>query len=101
MVPPFEECVCACVCVCVCVCSQVAFALRLCAVLFGGDSISKSTQWLIARVAQSHLSTVHIRYFWQGNHQIYVHIRCIYMILANPKYVSVLKIIRCVKIRCV
>jgi len=27
-----------------------------------------------------------IRYFWQGNHQIYGHIRCIYTDLANPNY---------------
>ena len=27
---------------------------------------------------------MHIRYFWQGNHQIYGHIRCIYTVLANP-----------------
>jgi hypothetical protein len=28
--------------------------------------------------------TVHIRYFWQGSHQIYGHIRCIYTVLPNP-----------------
>jgi hypothetical protein len=27
---------------------------------------------------------VYIRYFWQGNHQIHGHIRCIYTVLANP-----------------
>jgi len=27
---------------------------------------------------------VYIRYFWQVNHQIYGHIRCIYTVLANP-----------------
>jgi len=32
------------------------------------------------------LYTVHIRYYWQGNHQIYGHIRCIYTVLANPRY---------------
>ena len=26
----------------------------------------------------------HIRFLWQGNHQIYGHIRCIYTVLANP-----------------
>jgi hypothetical protein len=26
---------------------------------------------------------VYIRYFWQGNHQTYGHIRCIYTVLAN------------------
>jgi len=31
-----------------------------------------------------YIYTVYIRYFWQGNHQIYGHIRCIYTVLANP-----------------
>ena len=36
------------------------------------------------RVGQDHIYTVHIRYFWLGNHQIYgVYIR-IYTVLANP-----------------
>jgi len=30
--------------------------------------------------------TVHIRCFWQGDHHIYGHIRCIYTVLANPIY---------------
>ena len=30
---------------------------------------------------------MYIRYFWQGNHRIYGHIRCIYTVLANPTYV--------------
>jgi len=38
------------------------------------------------RVGQNHIYTVNIRYFWQGNHQIYGHIRCIYTVLANPIY---------------
>ena len=29
-----------------------------------------------------------IRYFWQGNHQIYGHIRCIFTVLANPTYTT-------------
>ena len=32
------------------------------------------------------LSRLYTRYFWQGNHQMYGHIRCIYTVLANPKY---------------
>jgi len=40
------------------------------------------------RVGQNHIYTVYIRYFWQGNHQIYGHIRCIYTVLANPTYVA-------------
>ena len=30
--------------------------------------------------------TVFLWYFWQGNHHIYGHIRCIYAVLANPKH---------------
>jgi hypothetical protein len=40
----------------------------------------------IARVGQNHIYTVYIWYFWQGNHQIYGHIRCIYTVLANPTH---------------
>jgi len=41
--------------------------------------------WLyMCRVGQIHIYTVYIRYRWQGNHQIYGHIRCIYTVLANP-----------------
>ena len=36
------------------------------------------------RVGQNHIYTVFIRYFWQGNHQIFGHIRCIHTVLANP-----------------
>jgi hypothetical protein len=39
---------------------------------------------VIARVGQNPMYTVYIRYFWQGNYQIYGHIRCIYTVLANP-----------------
>ena len=42
------------------------------------------------RVGQNHtfigIYGVYIWYFWQENHQIYVHIRCIYTVLANPRY---------------
>ena len=41
---------------------------------------------VIFRVGQNHIYTVYIRYFWQGKHQIYGHIRCIYTVLANPSY---------------
>jgi len=43
----------------------------------------------MSRVGQNHIYTVYIRYFWQGNHQIYGHIRCIYTVLANPTHVTV------------
>jgi len=33
------------------------------------------------------MCAVYVRYFWQGNHQIYGHILCIYTILANSMYV--------------
>jgi len=41
---------------------------------------------LIFRVGQNHIYTVYIRYFRQGNHQIYGNIRCMYTVLANPTY---------------
>jgi len=40
----------------------------------------------ICRVGQNHIYTMYIRYFRQGNHQIYGHIRCIYTVLANSTY---------------
>jgi hypothetical protein len=40
------------------------------------------------RVGQNHTYTVYTWYFWQGNHQIYGHIRCVYTVLANPTQVS-------------
>ena len=43
---------------------------------------------IMCRVGQNHIYTVYIRYIWQGNHQIYGHIRCIYTVLANPNYVT-------------
>ena len=46
---------------------------------------SVSTQRLfMCRVGQNHMYTVYIRYFWQENHQMYGHIRCICTVLANP-----------------
>ena len=41
----------------------------------------------MSRVGQNHIYTVYIRHFWQGTHQIYGHIRCIYTVLANPAHV--------------
>jgi hypothetical protein len=44
--------------------------------------------WLLVlhihSVGQNHMYTVYIRYFWQGNHQIYGHIRRTFTVLANP-----------------
>ena len=42
---------------------------------------------VVCRVGQNYIYTVYIRYFWQGNHQIYGHLRCIYTVLANPSCV--------------
>ena len=39
-----------------------------------------------SRVGQNYIYTVYIRYFWQGNYEIYGHIRFIYTVLANPIY---------------
>jgi hypothetical protein len=35
-----------------------------------------------------HIYAVNKRCFWQGNHQVYGHIRCVYTVLANPTKVS-------------
>jgi hypothetical protein len=34
---------------------------------------------------EPYMCGVYIRHFWQGNHQIYSHIRRVYTILASPK----------------
>ena len=48
--------------------------------------------WNFCRVGQNHtfigIYGVYIRYFWQGNHHTYGHIRCVYMVLANPKLLT-------------
>jgi len=67
-------CVCVCVRVCMCACTYVCACLRFSPIMI--------------RVGQNHIYTVYIRYFWQGNHQIYGHIRCIYTVLANPNHDS-------------
>jgi hypothetical protein len=41
---------------------------------------------IMIRVGQNYIYTVYTRYFWQGNHQIYGHIRCIHTVLANPNH---------------
>ena len=35
--------------------------------------------------------------FWQGNHQIYGHIRCIYTVLVNPKSIQCGVLFRCLR----
>ena len=51
----------------------------------GGQHTWSSSKTQNSRVGQNHMYTVYIRYFWQGNHEMYGHIRCIYTVLANPK----------------
>jgi hypothetical protein len=50
---------------------------------------------LLFRVDQNHIYTVYIRYFWQGNHQTYGHILCIYAVLANPTDIATLSVLVC------
>ena len=40
------------------------------------------------RVGQDQVYTVYIRYIWQGNHHTYGHIRCVYTVLASPRYIK-------------
>jgi len=42
----------------------------------------------MCRVGQDHIYTVCIRSFWQGNHRIYSHVRCINTVMANPMLVA-------------
>jgi len=44
--------------------------------------------WVIFRVGQNHMYTVYIWYIWQGNHQIYGRIQCIYTVLDDPTYIQ-------------
>jgi hypothetical protein len=41
------------------------------------------------RVGQNYILTVYIRYYWQGNHQTYGRIGCIFTVLANPTCIPV------------
>ena len=50
-----------------------------------------ATEGKVGRVGQNHIYTVYIQYFWQGNHQIYGHIRCIYRIWFWPTLQKVSK----------
>ena len=60
-------------------------ALLLCSWRWGACQ-STFLAIIIYRVGMNCTYTVHLRYFWQGNHQIYGHIRCTYTIQANPMY---------------
>ena len=48
---------------------------------------------VMSRVGQNHIYTVCIRYFWQGNHQIYGHIRCVYIRFWPTLVMSCLEVI--------
>jgi len=47
---------------------------------------SCQTYWMYT-VSIGLARTIYIRVFFQRNHQIYGHIRCIYTVLANPTYI--------------
>jgi hypothetical protein len=47
------------------------------------------SRWPPLGIYTIYIYSVYIRYFWQGNHQIYGHIRSIYTVLANLKHISV------------
>jgi len=48
------------------------------------------------RVGQINIYTVYTRYFWQGNHQVYGHVRCIYTVLANFTYFAYVRLVETV-----
>jgi hypothetical protein len=48
----------------------------------------------ICRVGQNPIYTLYIRYFWQENYLTYSLIRCIYRILANPRYLISMRDVR-------
>ena len=56
--------------------------------------LTSCTVTRMCRVSQNPIHTVYIRYFWQGDHQIYGHIRSIYTVLANPTHVRYGAVIR-------
>ena len=60
----------------------------VCGIGLGGNALKRRVGFgRMCRVDQNHIYTVYIQYFWQGNHQIYGHIWCIYTVVANPTYV--------------
>jgi hypothetical protein len=66
-----------------CTCTITGHLLLIMCIITGYLHLITCT---ITRVGQNHIYTVCIRYFWQGNHQIYGHIRCLYTVLANPNH---------------
>jgi len=45
------------------------------------------TRYIMCRVGQNRTYTVYVQCFWQGEHQMYGHIRRIYTVPANPSCV--------------
>jgi hypothetical protein len=39
----------------------------------------------LAKTIHTYVYTMYVQYFWQGNYHTYGHIRCTYMVLANPR----------------
>ena len=55
--------------------SQHDWRRRLCSLVATPNTIMETEMswWVNCRVGQNHIYTVYIRYFWQGNHQLYGH----------------------------
>jgi hypothetical protein len=58
--------------------------MRVKLTLYACTSLHLFFRRLVRRVGQNPIHTVYIRYFWQGNHQIYSHIRCICIRSGKP-----------------
>ena len=78
--------------VCACVCASHARLVATSCLLILGKADrcltpeSSRVQPYLNRVGHNYIiiRCTYIRYFWQGNHQIYGHARCITTVLANP-----------------
>ena len=69
---------------CILLAKSIPVRKQSCAILVMNNVHYMRASCILHRVGQDHIYTVHIRYFWQGNRQIYGHIRRIYTVLANP-----------------
>ena len=67
---------------CIALCIRIVFVPAVCTRTASPHELRSNMD----RVGQNHAYTVYMRYFWQGNDQIYGRIRCICTVLANPKY---------------
>jgi len=79
------------VCVCVCLCVCVVWYLIAAAAqdYYVGSINQHRSHHIYTGLAKTiYIYTVYIRYFWQGNDQLYGHIWRIYPILANLTYAS-------------